>query len=111
MEEPKSFYSKWSPSPKVKSLLAERAERDQPLFLRGLPPSPKAGRPAKEAKPAPPARGGEPRAWDVVGPPTPKVGKPGKEAEPAKRAPPAKGKEPRAWDHAEPKRIIRTFTY
>ena len=57
MEEPKSFYSKWSPSPKVKSLLAERAERDQPLFLRGLagPPSPKAGKPVKEAKPAKPA--------------------------------------------------------
>jgi hypothetical protein len=81
MEDQKSFYNKWSPSPKKKSLLAERAEKDQPLFLRGLagPPSPKAGKPVKEAKPAKPAK-------------------------------PAKGEE-RAWNHAEPKQIIRTFTY
>ena len=38
------FYSKWSPSPKSKSLLAQRAANDQPLFLRGLAGSPKAAK-------------------------------------------------------------------
>ena len=75
------FYSKWSPSPKSKSLLAQRAANDQPLFLRGLAGSPKAAK----ASPA------------------------NAKTDPAVQRP--KDQKSRAWDHAEPKQIIRTFTY
>ena len=78
------FYSKWSPSPKTKSLLAHRAANDQPLFLKGLAGSPKVAK-ASLASKASPAKG---------------------KTDPAAQSP--KG---RAWDHAEPKQIIRTFTY
>ena len=68
------FYNRWSPSPKSKSPLAQRAAEGKPLFLKGLAGSPKAAKPAKGAD------------------------KGGKKAE-------------RTWNHAEPKQIIRTFTY